>query len=237
MTTYLTVVNDILAVDGIIFGDDDAITSFSDTQHVASIRLAKQAVKQELAALVSDQLIPYEKTSATLTVSARTADLASDFIRMQDESPWLVETDASDVSKGTYISEYPGGEPLLRKNDLNYRENTGKPTYWYWVGGTAKTLGFYTVPSTTYYYRYYYEKDVSVTNETDTVPFVTTTEVNTFVEMAARRFKYLRTSPTLREQLFPGGLARDQEILDARSTLTQLMRYKPARSTYGRRHS
>lgn len=235
MTTFVSVVNSVLSIDGILFGDDDAVTSFSNTQHVASIRLAKQAVQQELSALVSDQLIPYEKTSAVLTVSARTANLSSDFIRMQDEYPWLVETNVSDTSQGTYIDEYPGGEEALRKNDLNYRENTGKPTYWYWVGGENKTLGFYTVPSSTYYYRYYYEKDVAVTAESDTVPFVTTTEVNTFVELAARRFKYLRSSPTLREQLFPQGLSRDPVIQESRGTLVQLMRYKPTRTTYGRR--
>lgn len=235
MTTFVSVVNSLLAVEGIIFGDDDAISTFSDTQHVASIRLAKQAVHQELAALVSDQLIPYEKTSAVLTVSGRTANLASDFVRMQDSNPWLLETNAAGTSAGTYIAEYPGGEARLRKIDLNYRENTGKPTYWYWVGGTTKTLGFYTVPTSTYYYRYDYEKDVAVSVESDTVPFVTTTEVNTFIEIAARRFKYLRSSPTAREGLFPQGLSRDPVILDARATLSQLLRYKPPQTTYGRR--
>ena len=236
MANFVSVVNDVMVLEGIVAGDDDAITSFSSTQHVASIRLAKKSVQQELAALVSDQLIPYEKTSAILTVSGRTAALASDFVRLQDEGPWLVETDVSGTSKGAYIREYPGGEERLRKNDLNYQENTGKPSYWYWVGGTAKTLGFWTFPSgDTYYYRYYYEKDVAVSDESDTVPFVSATEVQTFTELAARRFKYLRSSPTLREQLFPQGLSRDGVLKDARNTLTQLLRYKQPRTRYGRR--
>lgn len=234
MGTFVSAVNDVMVEDGIISGDDDAITSFSNTQHVASIRLAKRALQKELASLIADELIPYERTSIVLTVSARTANLASNFVRFEDESPWLVETNAGGESQGNYIAEYPGGEEHLRKNDLMYQENTGKPSYWYWVGGTSKTIGFYTVPDSTLYYRYYYERDVSVTNEADTIPFVTGTEVETFITAAARRFKYLRSSPTLREQLFPGGLARDQVILDARATLTQLLRYKQPRRRYGR---
>ena len=234
MTNFVDTVNDVMVIEGIIAGDDDVITSFDSTQHVASIRLAKKAVQQELAMLIADQLIPYEKTSATLTVSARTADLASDFMRFQDEAPWLVETDVAGTSQGAFIPEYPGGEEKLRKQDLNYRENTGKPSFWYWVGGSTKALGFYTVPSTTHYYRYYYEKELSVTDESDTVPLVSTTEVSTFIEMCARRFKYLKASPPLREQLFPGGLAKDSVIKEARVALGQLLRYKPPRNHYGR---
>lgn len=236
MSTYLSVVNSMLVAEGILAGDDDEISSFGSTQHVASIRLAKRAVVQELAHLVSRQLLPYEKTDAILTVSGRTATLASDFIRMQDENPFLLETDVSGTSQGTYIWEFPGGESQLRRNDLNYRENTGKPYSFYWAGGETKDLGFYLVPDgATYYYRYYYEKDVSVSVESDTVPFVSTVEAEAFTEIAARRFKYLRSSPTVREGLFPGGLARDAVIQEARSTLTQLMRYKPSPTTYGRR--
>ena len=236
MANFVSVVNDVLSVDGILFGDDDAITSFTSQQHRASIRLAKQAVQQELAALVADQCIPYEKTSATLTVSSRLVTLPTDFVRMQDEIPYLLETDASDVSKAVFIQEFPGGESKLRSVDINYREKTGKPYYWYWPGGTTKQLGFYSVPQTTYYYRVYYEKDVSVTNESDTIPLVSETEVRTFVDMAARRFKYLRSTPTLREQLFPAGVERDPVILGSRNTLTQLLRHKPPRTSYGRRY-
>lgn len=235
MATFVDVVNDLMEIEGIISGDDDTISTFADTQHVATIRLAKKAIQQELAALISDELIPYEKTSAILTVTARTAALSSDFVRMQDTRPWLIETDAAGVSLGTYIAEYPGGESRLRKDDLNYQENTGKPYYWYWVGGTSKTLGFYIVPETTYYYRYYYEKDVAVADESDTVPFVSATEVTIFVQAAARRFKYLKSSPSAREGIFPRGLAKDPVILEARSTLTQLLRYKPPADEYGRR--
>lgn len=199
-----------------------------------STRLAKLAVQQELASLVADETIPYEKTSATLAVSARTAALSSDFVRFQDERPMLLETNVSDVSQGTFIPEYPGGEEKLRRHDLNYRENTGKPSWWYWVGGTSKTLGFYTVPSTTIYYRYYYEKDVRVSAAGDTMPFVTDTEVSTFVRVAARRFKFLYSSPAVREQLFPQGVDNDSVILDARNTLSQLLRYKQPSTRYGR---
>lgn len=236
MANFVSVVSDVMVSEGIISGDDDEVTSFSSTQHVASIRLAQKAVQQELAGLVADTLIPYEKTDAVLTVTARTAVLASDFVRLQDEIPWLIETDVAGDATGSWITEYPDGEERLRKVDIKYRENGGKPFHWYWVGGTSKTLGFYPVPtSNTFYYRYYYEKDVSVSNESDTVPFVTDTEVNTFIEAAARRFKFLYATPTLREQLFPNGLAKDPVILQSRNTLTQLLRYEQPRTRYGRR--
>lgn len=235
MTTFVDAVNDVLVLDGIIAGDDDAVTSFSSTQHVASIRFAKRAIQQELAALISDEMIAYEQASDVLTVSSRLVTLASDFVRFQDQQPWFYETDAGGEEKGNWIIEYPGGEEKLRRVDIRYRVNLGKPTYWYWPGGTTKQVAFYNTPDSTYYYRYFYEKDVSVTNESDTVPFVTATETNTFVEMAARRFKYLRSSPTAREALFPEGLATDPVILEARNKLLQLLRYKPSRRAYGRR--
>jgi len=235
VSTFLSAVNDVLVLDGILAGDDDDVTSFSSTQHVASIRFAKRAVQQELAALVADEMVAYEQTTDVLTVSSRLVTLASDFVRFQDQEPWLYETDSGGTEKGNWIIEYPGGEEKLRRVDIRYRINQGKPTYWYNPGGTTKQLAFYNVPDGTYYYRYFYQKDVSVSVESDTVPFVTTTEVNTFVEMAARRFKYLRSSPTAREALFPEGLAKDPVILEARNKLLQLLRYKPPREAYGRR--
>ena len=235
MATFVEAVNDVMVVDGILAGDDDAITSFGSTQHVASIRFAKRAIQQELAALVADETIPYERTSDVITVSARLVTLPSDFIRFQDERPWLYETDSGGTEKGNWIIEYPGGEERLRRVDTRYRINPGKPTYWYWPGGTTKQLAFYNVPDGTYYYRFYYEKDVSVTDESDTVPFTTATEVATFVEMAARRFKYLRSSPEVREGLFPQGLAADSVINESRTKLMQLLRHKPPRTMYGRR--
>ncbi len=236
MTTFVDAVNDVLVLDGIIAGDDDTIADFSSTQHVASIRLAKKAVQQELAEIISDEQIAYEQTSATLTVATRLVSLPSDFVRFQDEKPWLYETDSGGTAKGNWIIEYPGGETKLRHNDIKYQENQGKPFYFYWPGGTTKQLGFYNVPNSTYYYRIYYEKDVSVTDESDTVPFVTATEVNTFIEAAARRFKFLRSSPQIREALFPQGLSKDQVILDARNKLLELLKHKPSRTRYGRRY-
>jgi len=236
MSTYLEAVNALLVAEGILAGDDDEVASFSATQHAASIRLAKRAIVQELAHLVGLNTLPYEKTSAILTVSARTANLASDFSRMQDPQPLLLETNVGGTSQSTAITEYPGGEEALRHRDYDYYESTGKPIHFYWIGGTTKALGFYPVPSgATYYYRYYYEKDVTVSVEADTIPFVSTVESEVFNEIAARRFKYLRSSPTIREGLFPRGLAKDDVINETRAALVQLMRYKPAAETYGRR--
>src|SRR5690348_6492 len=80
--TLLEAVTRILRSNAILRGDTDAPSSFSDTNHNASMQLAIVAVQDEVASLMSDRLIPYEKTSDTITLSTstRTYSLASDFV-------------------------------------------------------------------------------------------------------------------------------------------------------------
>ncbi len=80
----LGAVNRILRANGILRGDTDAITTFSDLQHGATVQLALLSVQDELIDLVADTLIPYEKkTTGTVSAvaSTRTYSLAADFIR------------------------------------------------------------------------------------------------------------------------------------------------------------
>ena len=81
--TFLECVNRILRENNHIRGDTDPIASFDETQHNAVTNLAILAVQGELTDLVSDRLIPYERTSGTITLTTnlRYYDLASNFIR------------------------------------------------------------------------------------------------------------------------------------------------------------
>jgi hypothetical protein len=233
---FVEAVTRILRYEGLISGDDDAITSFSQTQYAAAINLAKLAIQDELASLVADAFIPYEQGEATLTTVAnqRTYALASDFVRFDDSHPFLLEVDVSGASENACLSEFEGGEQAIRKEILDYREQTSdSPTCWYWVPTTVPTIGLYPVPTAVVYYRYMYEKDVDVTNATDTLPFSSTAEANAFCEMASRRFKYLFTDKAVREKLFPAGLARDPAREGSRATLLALQRPKQPNPKYG----
>ena len=130
MATFLTGLNRLMRINGIIAGDDNDITTFSDTQHAADIELAQIAIQDELSYLVSDQLIPYEKTSDTITLltGTRSYSLAADFVRFYG-------TNASfyDSTDNVMIYELNGGEDNLRDLDYQYKTTTGTPSFWYWV--------------------------------------------------------------------------------------------------------
>ena len=94
----------------------------------------------------------------------------------------------------------------------------------------------YPIPDGTRYYRYFYEKDVTVTSATDTLPFVIDTQARTFIRGAARRFKFLRSSPVERETFYPKGVEDDEQLKDNRAVLMSLLRHKQAPAHYGRRY-
>ncbi len=235
-TNFVTAVNDIMVQDGILAGDDDAITDFDSQQHVASIRKAKLAVQNELADLMVDEFFPYEKATSVITTSVgvRTYATPTGFLRQDDEHPWMIETNAANVSTGAVIKEYPGGEDKLRRHDLKYRENQGKPYFFYFEGGSTKDFAFYPVPNDTYYYRLDYEKELTVTDESDTLPFLSETEVRLFIQLCTRHFKYLRMSPTAREGIFPGGIELDAHRASLRIKLIKANRHKQPSKHYGR---
>ncbi len=234
--TFLEAVNRILREEGIIQGDDEEATSFTQTQHGASLALAQIAVQSELSSLVSDAFIPYEEKVDTITSAAdtRTYTLASDFQQFQEL--FMEELDSGSQATGTRITHYLGGEEQLRRNVPRYREDTGRPINFYIPGGATKSVGLWPVPDSAITYRYYYESDVNVSTETDTVPFTTTTEAQVFVRMAARHFKYLKASVQVREQLFPAGIDLDPVILQSRATLMGLLNPMPNTRTYGKRY-
>lgn len=227
--TFIDGVNRVLRINNVIAGGDDDITTFSDSQHEADISRAKIAIQDEIAELVSDNmLLPFEKTSATITLVAnqRSYSLASDFITFYGMRPSFY--DATDNRR---LYEYIGGEDLLRNVDYQYATNTGTPIDWYWDRTTTKKVAFYNIPNETYDGRslsYDYEGSVMVENSTDALPFHNKEEGYAFVSMAARRFRFMLTDQDL------GLLTQDSTYNNAKARLVALMRGKKAVNSYGR---
>lgn len=188
--TLLEAVTRVLRNNAILRGDTDAPTSFSDTNHNASMQIAIVAIQDELTALTAERLIPYEKTSDTITLSTstRTYSLASNFINFYG-FPHFYDSDNNRL-----IPMWPGGQETLQVQDFQYLTREGTPNWWYWEPTTSKKVGFYHVPDSSYNGKsltYHYEKSVYVENASDTMPFHNTEEANSFCGMAGRRFKFM----------------------------------------------
>lgn len=205
----------VLRANGILRGDTDAPTTFSDLQHGATMAIAQIAIQDELNDLTSDSLIPYEKkTTGTIATVAgtRSYSLASDFIRFFG-TPFLYCS-----ADNRELFEFPGGEDSLRLQITNYETQQSDPSAWYFERTTTKKISFWPVPSLVKAYSYHYEADVSVTNSTDTLPFHNEQEAQAFCRMASRRFKVLF------EEGDVATLANDLEHVMAKATLFQLMK-------------
>jgi hypothetical protein len=223
--TFLEVVNRIFRSNGLIKGDDDAITSFSDTAHNAAIQLALIAVQDELNDLISDNIIPYEVTSGEITTSAstRTYALAADFVRFYGKAMLY------QASANRPLFEYPGGREALAVTFWDYQTSPGDPTHWYMEPTTSKKIGFWQVPDGVRTYRYEYERSVSVSDEADTMPFHSDAEGQAFSMAAGRRFKALNED---RADLV-NYIRNDPTYTSARSTLMGLMKGKNSARRYG----
>lgn len=226
---FITGVNRLLRINLIIGGDDDDITTFADTQHAADIEMAQIAIQDEIASLAANRLLDYEKTSGSITLTAgtRTYALAADFVRFYGSRPSFY-----DSTNNTMIYEYRGGENMLKHDDYTYKTTQGNPWSWYWDSTTSKKVGFYSVPDTAWdslSLSYDYEKSVTATVTSDTLPFHTTQEAQTFIQMAARRFKVMD------ETLQIDNLDNDPIYKDAKATLLNLMIPTNPQGHYGRK--
>lgn len=235
--TFLEAVNRVLRMEGVIRGDDDDATQFNQSQHAATLSLAQIAVQAQLTELVAGGYVPYEEKVATITsvASTRLYALAADFQQFQEV--FFEELDGASEASGTRVVLYPGNERQLKRDFPRYREDEGRPIYFYTTGGTSKQIGLFPVPESVWTYRYYYEADVGVTAEADVLPFVSETEAQVFVEAAARHFKYLKASSQVRESLFPRGIEGDPVIEHKRATLLSLLRGLPRKQYYGKRYA
>lgn len=203
-----------MRIEGILRGDTDAVTTFSDLQHGATINLAQIAIQDELNELVSDSLLPYEKktTGSIVTVATtRSYALATDFIRFFGR-PMLY-----DSVSNFELFEFPGGEDRMKVNDFQYKTTPGNPICFYFEATTTKKISFYPVPLGAVTYIYDYEGDVSVTNATDTLPFHNESEAQAFCRLASRRFKMVY------EGMDPALIAQDPEHMKAKAVLADLI--------------
>lgn len=212
--TLIQAIGRVMRATGIIRGDTDAPSSLSDLQHGATINLAAIAIQDELNELTSDMLLAYEHDgtgSITTSAGTRSYSLASDFIRFFG-TPSLYES----TSNNRYY-EYPGGEAQLQLLYPDYKTAQATPQYWYFDLTTTKKIAFWPVPQDAKTYTYDYEKDVSVTSASDTLPFHNEQEAQAFARLAARRFKFLY------EGMDPALVAMDPEHMKAKSTLVAMM--------------
>lgn len=229
MATFLDCVNRVMRINTIIRGDDDAITTFADTQHSADIQLAQIAIQNELNEIISERLIPYEHTTSTITLvnGTRSYALATDFISFFGKPSFY------DSSDNRRIYEYPGGEKRLMNVDYQYKVTTGTPIDFYWDNTTSKKVAFYNIPGASYDARslsYDYEKSVMVSNTTDTIPLHNNEEYYAFADMAARRMRFMIDKQST------GLLPQDSGYSSAKVTLYSLLRTSGPRGSYGKRY-
>jgi hypothetical protein len=213
---FLAAVNRVLSANGVLRGDTDALTTFSDLQHGATSKIAQIAIQDELNELVADTIIPYEhKTTGSISTVAgtRSYSLPSDFVRFYGQPLMYCTTDSNQV-----IYPYGGGEDGLRITDVNYKTTQSTPIWFYFDETTTKKVAFYYVPSAVKAYTFDYEADVSVTNATDTMPFHTESEAQAFCRLASRRFKMLF------EEMDPAVISNDPERNAAKATLFNLIK-------------
>jgi hypothetical protein len=153
--SFLDAVNRVLILNGIIRGDTDPITTFSDLQHSATVNIAQVAIQDELVEIISDVMIPYEKTTtgSIVTVSGtRSYSLATDFVRFVG-TPMLYCT-----ADNFEMFEFPGGEEKLKVQVPNYKTVQADPYAFYFEFGITKKISFFEVPQSVKTYAYDYER-------------------------------------------------------------------------------
>ena len=233
-TTFLDTVNRILRMNAVIRGDTDTVSSFSDTQHNASLNLAIVATQNELVRLISDRLIPAERTTSgtiTLVASTRTYTLASDFTRFYGVPHFY------NSSANVHIYEWPGGLEALQVQIYTYATDTGEPNWWYWEPGATKQVGLFQVPAQSgAVWSYEYEGSVLISLSTDTLPFHNTEEDYMFIEMAGRRFKFL-FEDVKNELDIQAVLERDTTYRSSKTALLNLIKGQKPKKSYNNVYS
>ena len=220
---FLAGVNRVLRANGIIRGDDDDVTTFSDVQHNATLNIAIIAIQDELMEIASDKLISAEYTTGTIvTVSGTTTySLATDFVQFFGVAKF--------VTGSRFIVEYPGGLERLEIDNINFDTQTGSPNWWYFLHGAGQRVSFYPTPNLVETMTYRYEKDVSVTYGSDVLPFNREIEAQAFCTAAGRRFKFMFEDAQNVDMVLLG----DPAYQGAKGRLARLMTGKNPSKRYG----
>lgn len=225
---FIDAVNRILRLNGLIRGDTDVLSTFSDTAHNSSSQLAQIAIQDEISELSGRQLLPYQhKTNGSMTMIAgqRTYQLASDFVQLWGDPPFFYDSVAL-----FQIFPFQGGENALRNTILTYRTDPGYPLWFYFELGTTQQISFYPVPDAPragLVLSYDYGASVNVINSTDTIPLPTVDQQYAFTTMAARRFKFLY------EGKVDQPVEEDAVYREARARLFALIKGKQPATHYG----
>jgi hypothetical protein len=227
--TFLEAVNRLMRLATVMQWDDDDITSFSQTQHGATISLARQAIQHVTNDLIADRFLFPEDAQATITTvsGTQTYAIASDFVRFKDKRPWFFQTD-SGVPNSQFLSEYPGDEAALKKQVPKYETQTGTPQWFYFTND--QEIGIYPVPGAVFVYRYEYQKDVMPEVESDSLPVQSTQMGYAYVDMATRIFTFLFTQQPI------DGAQGDVIYSRAKAALMALNVKEPPSNRYGFRY-
>ena len=225
---FIDCINRILRINGIIRGDTDALTNFSDTAHNSTSQIAQIAVQSEITELSSRGLLPYQHTTdATLTMATgvRTYALPANFVQIWGDPPFFYDSVAE-----FQVFEFQGGENNLRNSILTYRTDPGYPLWFYFELGTTQQVSFYPVPDAQrngLVLKFDYSASVNVVNSTDTIPLPTVDQQYAFSGMAARRFKFLY------EGKVDEPVEDDAVYREFRSSLFSLIKGKQPATRYG----
>lgn len=225
---FITAVNRILRVNGLIRGDTDTLVTFNDQSHNSSSSLAQIAIQDEISELTGKGLIPAQFSSNTITLvtGTRTYTLPSDYIKLVGDPPFFLDT-----TQNIQIYEYPGGENQLRIDIYDYRTQSGNPVYFYFETSSAAKVSFFQVPDAgangrAFTYDYYASENVSAS--TDPLPLDTVDQQYAFCAMAGRRFKFLF------EGKIDVPVDSDAVYREARARLFNLLGRKKAGTHYGK---
>lgn len=229
---FLDCINRILRANAIIRGDTDTVSTFSDTQHNASLNIGILAVQDELVNLIADKLIPSERKttgSITFTTNTRTYSLATDFVRFYGIPHFYRAAD------NRQIYEYSGGLEMLQVAYYDYATQYGDPIWFYWEPTSTKKVGFFQVPSSAEngdVWTYEYEGSVMVSAASDSMPFHNDEESYSFTVMAGRRFKWM-FEDVKNELDIAGVLEKDRTYVNAKATLLKLIKGQNPSRRYG----
>lgn len=168
--TLLDCVNQTLIRLKLIQGSQNSLTSLTDSARQIWIDITVQVVNEGIDTLYDAAKVrkPLEvaNTDITLTLEEREYDLPTDLVQLR--WPGLDETN------GLFVSAYPGGYDQLRKDQPRPNEGySGRPLFGVInpLNGNLRFDHRPTAEDVGRVYRFEYDKDLSLSVATDTVPF------------------------------------------------------------------
>lgn len=166
MATLLQAVNKVLRRTQIITSDLSSLTASGKQPWVDTCVYAWNEVLLDLYS-TSDLPFPQEVATSTFTLATSDRDysLAADLIQLRYP--------IKDETNGRYITEYPGGFMQMQEDQVFISNETGLP-YLAAFSPIDGTLYLDKIPTSNengLVYRYWYDKDLELSDAADTFPF------------------------------------------------------------------